>query len=77
MSPPPRTVPPAGWERPTWPCEIRCSRSPNQGSRNARSVQLRASLREDDLPVVGSAVFPQGAAYGRQGLDRQGDESGI
>jgi hypothetical protein len=51
------------------------SNSTTQGSRNARSVQLRASLREDDFPVVGSAVFPQGAAYGRQGLDGQGHES--
>ena len=26
---------------------------------------------------LGSLVVPQGAAYGRNGLDRQGDESGI
>ena len=43
----------------------------------ARSVQLHASRREDQCSEVSLAVIAQGAAYGRQGLDRQGDESGI
>jgi hypothetical protein len=43
----------------------------------ARSVQLQACRREDHFPEVRLVVSTQGAAYGRQGLDRQGDESGI
>jgi hypothetical protein len=43
----------------------------------ARGVQLHASRRDDHSPEVRLAVVTQGAAYGRNGLDRQGDESGL
>jgi hypothetical protein len=40
-------------------------------------IQLRASRQEDHFPEVRLAAFAQGAAYGRNRLDRQGYESGI
>jgi hypothetical protein len=46
-------------------------------SEYARSVQLHASHREHHFPEVRLAAVAQGAAYGRQDLDRQMDKSGI
>jgi len=47
------------------------------GTDIARSIQFHASRRDDHFAEVRLAVVAQGAAYSCQGLDRQGDESGI